>query len=169
MNERIDEGSRILAATSWSAIVAGVAVGLALQVLLLTFGLAFGMSVGDGLPEAGYAWWAFLVTLLTFAVAGAIAARISMTRTKLAGLVVGAMTWAAATAIGGILGNSMANPTMSRLGTTGMWSVFFGLLLGLGAAMIGGFVGATRGRVTLPSVPAPPRAPLETPAHSAMR
>jgi len=159
MDTKLEEGSRIIATTSWGAIVAGVAIALALQLLLLTLGFAVGASVGDHVPGGGYAWWAFLVQLLTLAIGGAVAARVSPTRTRLGGMVAGGMTWAFAIAIGEVLGSAVA---VTRLGSTGLWSAFFGMLLGLGAAMFGGLLGATRRPTSLPVAPLHP----QTPAHS---
>lgn len=142
---KLEEGSRLLAATSWGAIAAGVFVALALQLLLLLLGLAFAVSVGDHIAEGGFAWWGFFVQLAALCVGGALAARVSRASSQLGGMVAGAMTWAVAVVIGGALGGvPLAGAAASELGASGAWAAFFGVLLGLGAALIGGAFGSRR-------------------------
>lgn len=143
---KLEEGSRILAAISWRAIAAGVVVALALQILLLLFGLALAVSVGDRVVGDGFAWWGFVVQLATIAVGAALAARISQARSQLAGMVAGALTWAVAVVIGGAAFGGMALAGATRVGTSGAWAAFFGILLGLGAALAGGAFGIVRDR-----------------------
>jgi hypothetical protein len=162
---KIEESSRMLAATSWSAIATGVFVALALQVLLLMLGLAFGVSVGDRRIDTGFAWWSFLVTIVSLVVGGAVTARLSRTYSTLGGMVAGAMTWAVAIVVGGMFGNIVGETLATRVSTSGVWAAFLGILLGLAAAMLGGVLGATRGLGSRPSGTDLPVTPIETPAH----
>lgn len=143
---RLEESSRLVAATSWGAIAAGVFVALSLQTLLLLLGLALGLSVGDRTVSGGYTLWAVIVQLGSLAIGAALAARASRVSTQLAGMVAGAMTWAVTIVLGGLGGLTLASVAMVPGATSGAWAAFFGILLGLGAAVLGGAFGATLGR-----------------------
>ncbi len=143
MNTRkLEEGSRLVGATSWAAIATGVFVALALQTLLLLLGLALGLSVGDGEVGGGFALWAILVQLASIAVGSALAAATTHAERRGGGIAAGIMTWAVAL----VLGGALSGITLGRmLGETGAWSAFIGALLGLGAAIVGGAFGASLG------------------------
>ena len=144
---KLEEGSRLVGATSWAAIASGVFVALALQTVLLLLGIALGVSVGDSAIGGGYALWAVIVQLGSIAVGAALAASLSHSAHRLGGIAAGVMTWAVALVLGGML--SGVSLTM-RLDGAGAWSAFLGALLGLGAAMLGGAFGATLGRAGRP-------------------
>lgn len=137
---KLDEGSRLLGAISWAAIATGVFVALALQTLLLLLGLGFGLSIGDGTVGGAYAVWAVVVQLCSIAVGAALAAALSHTGHRMGGVAAGVMTWAVALVLGGLISGFSL---MQRLDGAGAWSAFFGALLGLGAAIVGGAFGAT--------------------------
>jgi hypothetical protein len=165
--QRLDESSRLVAATSWGAIAAGVFVALALQTALLLLGLAFGLSVGDERIGGGYALWAIIVQLASFALGAALAARIAHAGNQLGGIVAGVMTWAVAVVVNGALGGiALGAPASMRLESTSAWAAFFGIVLALGAAIFGGVMGATRGRTrTTAPMPAAPAQPLGPTYH----
>lgn len=147
--QKLEESSRLVAATSWGAIAAGVFVALALQTLLLLMGLALGLSVGDRTVSGGYTLWAVLVQLGALAVGAALAARVARADTRLGGMVAGAMTWAVTIVLGGLGGLTLASVAMIPGATSGAWAAFLGILLGLGAAVLGGAFGASLGRARM--------------------
>jgi hypothetical protein len=139
-----DEKARLLGATSWKAIAAGVFIALALQALLLLLGLAF--ALGDE----------------RIAVGAALAARLSHLGSRSGGIAAGIMTWAVVLVVGGAVQGSMMVP---RPGAGTAWAAFFGAVFGLGAAILGGALGATvRGR---PSGASPTHRD-EVPSHAAV-
>jgi len=141
---KLEEGSKLIASTSWAAIASGVFVALALQIVLLLFGLAVGLSVGDKTVGGGYALWAVIVQLFAIAVGAALAARIAHAGHTSGGIVAGIMTWAVSLVLGGALqGFTMVQRFDS---TGGAWAAFLGVTLGLGAAIVGGAIGASRWR-----------------------
>jgi hypothetical protein len=139
---RLEEGSRLVGATSWAAIASGVFVALALQTVLLLLGLAFGLSVGDQAVGGGYALWAVLVQLASIAVGAALAAAVTHAERGKGGMVAGIMTWAVALVIGGALSWISVGRMVDGAGA---WSGFVGAVLGLGAGIIGGMFGASLG------------------------
>ncbi len=154
---RLDESSRLAAATSWGAIAAGVFLALAIQTVLLLLGVALGLSFGDRTVGSGFAWWAFLVELFSLGIGALVAARVSDAGSQLAGMIAGTMTWAVVVAIGRALGGFALAGAGLRLGASGAWAAFFGVLLGLGAALIGGAIGSRHGTlVGRPAVAASP-------------
>jgi FtsH-binding integral membrane protein len=166
---RLQEGSRLIGATSWAAIAAGVFVALALHMLLMLFGLAVVQSVGDRTPGGGFAIWAIIVQLGAIAVGAALAAALTHSERRGTGIAAGVMTWAVALVLGGSLsGFALAQ----RFDGAGVWSVFLGALLALGAAVLGGGFGASLGRTRsalgsgtpmTPVTPGPTAAPLDRP------
>jgi hypothetical protein len=148
---KLDESSRLVGATSWAAIASGVFIALALQTVLILLGLAFGLSTGDREVAGGFAFWAVLVQLFSIAVGAALAARISHGNDRMGGIAAGVMTWAVALVLGGTF--AFQGLTAERVASTGVWAAFFGALLGLGAAIIGGMVGTTFGRSSRPQIP----------------
>jgi hypothetical protein len=155
-----DEKTRLLGATSWKAIASGVFIALALQALLLLLGLAF--ALGDARVSGGYAAWAVFVQLLSIAVGAALAARLSHLGSRSGGIAAGIMTWAVALVLGGAVQGFMMVP---RPSVGSAWAAFFGAVFGLGAAILGGALGATvRGR---PSGASPTHRD-EVPSHAAV-
>lgn len=143
----------------WSAIAAGVVVAIALQIVLRWLGIAFAMSWGDDEPEGGYALWSILVQLGSLFVGAAFAAYLARAPTATDGALVGAFTWALAL----VLGSSVAATTFGwRVDGGGAWAAFFGAILSLATAVVGGAIGATRGerplvreRTVGPTTPVP--------------
>jgi hypothetical protein len=155
-----DEKTRLLGATSWRAIAAGVFIALALQVLLLLLGLGF--ALGDERISGGYQAWSVLVQLSSIAVGAALAARLSHLGSRSGGIAAGIMTWAVVLVLGGaVQGFLMVPPPTAATA----WAAFFGAIFGLGAAILGGALGATvRGRPT-GATPAPRE---DVPSHVAV-
>jgi len=94
---------------SWGAIIAGIVVVLAIQMLLMLLGLAIGAATIDPMtadtPQAstlglgGAVWWLIAVAVSVFAGAW-VAARLAAVPSRLDGGLHGVVTWAAATLIG---------------------------------------------------------------------
>jgi hypothetical protein len=144
---RVEDTTRTLATTGWGAIAVGVAVTLALQTLLLSFGIAVGLSVGDETLGGGFQTWSTVVQLVSLGIGAALASRITQQTDSWSGTIVGVMTWAAAVVIGAVIG------TVGIASSGDAWSSFFGVLLGLGAAMVGGsLVAAARTRSAEPQL-----------------
>jgi len=149
MRSYVDTGSRWVASTSWSAIACGAFVALALQVLFYWFGLA--VALADGQAGEGYRLWVVLVQLASLAIGGALAARISHADQRAGGVAAGVMTWAVALVLGVVLGGFAP----LTAGTSGpAWAAFLGGLFALGAAILGGLVGAAPGERPTASLPA---------------
>lgn len=156
---RFEEAARWLGTIRWSAIATGVFIALALQTVLLLLGVALARSVGDEAIGGGFALWAVIVQLACLAVGAAIAAALSHVHDRMSGVAAGVMTWAVALVLGGVLsGFSLTQ----RLEGTAAWSGFFGALLGLAAAVVGGAFGATL-RTGVPRERIEPLAPAASP------
>lgn len=149
---KIDEGTRLVGAISWSAIATGAVIAVALQTVLLLLGLAITSSVGDRVPEGGYSLWVVLVQVVALAVGAALTARLSHAERKMNGVAAGVMTWAVSLVIGGAASAFVMGAQLDR----GAWSAFLGALIGLAAALLGGSFGATIGRSTTSPVTGPP-------------
>src|SRR5690606_5139321 len=99
----------------WGAVLAGVAVGLSIQLMLTLLGIATGLSSPsvseDALPGSAPLLWAALSMLVSAFVSGYVAARMSGLKRKADGILHGAVSWAVttllfaalATTIGGIM------------------------------------------------------------------
>lgn len=140
---RLDEGTRLVGATSWAAIAYGVFLALALQTVLLLLGIAVGVSVGDRGVGNGYAVWAVIVQLVSIGVGAAVAGAVNRREDRASGMVAGVMTWAVVLVLGGIL--NIAVPRGVELNA---WLAFFGAILTLGVAAAGGAFGASLARST---------------------
>lgn len=125
----------------WGPVITGVFLALASQAVLLLLGLAIAQSSGDQVPGNGFAVWSVIVQLAAIAFGAVIAASMSHADRR-TGIVAGIMVWAVGLVIGG-LATGVALGT--RLNEGGAWSAFFGALLGLGAAIIGGLFGSRIG------------------------
>jgi hypothetical protein len=122
---------------SWSAIFAGVFVGLAIETLLLLLGAAIGTSVGDRVLGGAFGIWAVIVTMLGLAIGGAVAAYAAKLTRPREGAIIGFLVWSVVVVLSSTLWSSFG-PQM--LGTA-MWARFFGALVGLACALGGGVLG----------------------------
>lgn len=110
---------------SWQAILAGVAVTLAVQILLSLLGAAIGMSTIDPLegetPSAqafsigAGLWWA-VSFFFSLAVGGMVAAELSGFIDRMEGAMHGLVTWATAMLIGVYLVGHLVGSTLSGIG-----------------------------------------------------
>ena len=140
MNTRkLEEGSELVDSLSWSAIASGTIVALALQTVLSLLGLGFATSFGDHQPGGVFDLWIVIVELFAIAVGAALTARLSHAERRMNGVAAGLMTWAVVI----VLGTVFQGLTMMRaIGGSGAWAAFFGAVLSLVAAALGGSFGA---------------------------
>jgi hypothetical protein len=124
---------------SWGAVLAGVVMVLAVQLLLSMLGLGIGLSTVDptqsgGTPSAttfgiGTGIWWTLSYLVALVIGGYVSARLASNLLELDGILHGLLTWAFAllvavyllsTAMGGIIGGafSAVSSTLSAAGQT---------------------------------------------------
>lgn len=86
-------GSRV----SWSAVLAGAVIGLAIYVTLSLLALAIGVSTVDNLQAKTFAWGAAVVmifsVLVSLFVGGFIVSRTTVGENKLEALVYGVLVW----------------------------------------------------------------------------
>jgi hypothetical protein len=148
--------TRIRAAVSdwdWAAIAAGVVVALAIQILLLWLGNAFVLSFGDQHASGGFAVWVVFVQLGSLFLGAGFAAYLARASTMVSGAATGAFTWALALVLGTTLARQPLETWAPNNAGAAAWTTFFGGLLSLATAMIGGAIGGRRSHAT----------PLETP------
>jgi hypothetical protein len=118
-------------AIRWGAVLAGVAVGVSVQLALTLLGIATGLSTtdvtqGEGVGIGPLIWAGFSMLIAAF-VGGYVAARMSALKRKADGILHGAVSWAVttilfavlATSVGGSLVGGVFN-NMSQLARTGM-------------------------------------------------
>lgn len=136
INERVatdDTGRMMFTGVRWSAIFAGVVVGISVQTLLGILGIAGGLSAANSAPGEGLGWGTMLWTLVSLLVSafagGFFAARLSGSRRRVDGAMYGAVAWAVSmlllamilsTTAGAVLNGlySAANTTVVYSGTT---------------------------------------------------
>ncbi|WP_420476712.1 hypothetical protein [Noviherbaspirillum sp. ST9] len=118
-------------AIRWGAILAGVAVGISIQLALTLLGIATGLSTtevtqGEGVGT-GPLVWAGVSMLVAAFVGGYVAARMSGLKRKADGILHGAVSWAVTTIIFAVLATSVGTSlvggvfnNMSQLAQAGM-------------------------------------------------
>src|SRR6478609_2845631 len=91
----LDAGRRpLFTAIRWGAVLAGVVVGISVQLALTLFGIASGLSPdGSPMTNATALLWAAFAMLVAALVAGYIAARMSGLKRRADGLLHGAVSW----------------------------------------------------------------------------
>lgn len=121
----------MFSAIRWGAVLAGVAVGVSVQLALTLLGIATGLSAmdveqGEGVGMGPLLWAGFSMLVSAF-VGGYVAARMSGLKRKSDGVLHGAVSWAVttimfavlATSIGGTLLSGVFN-NMSQLAQAGV-------------------------------------------------
>ncbi len=135
----------------WGAVFSGVVTSLALFVLASTLWLALAYDSGFAYWQNTLQWWVAGTAIAAFLIAGAMAGALSGARGVGPGLANAATVWGLVTvvalfgglplSIGYFGGGSLGLPH------TTLWTTFWALLIGLGAALLGGVLtGAARGR-----------------------
>lgn len=107
----------LFSAVRWGAVLAGVAVGIAVQFLLTLLGIATGLSVTDVAQGASVGLapllWAGLSMLIAAFVGGYVAARMSGLKRKADGVLHGAVSWAVTTILFAMLATSVGGTLIS--------------------------------------------------------
>lgn len=105
-------------AIRWGAVLAGVAVGISVQLVLTLLGIATGLSTVDvtqqgRAPGIGPLLWAGLSMLISAFVGGYVAARMSGLKRKTDGVLHGAVSWAVTTILFAALATSVGGSLVS--------------------------------------------------------
>jgi hypothetical protein len=104
----------------WGAVLAGVAVGISLQLALALLGIATGLStldVAQGERPGGTAplVWAAISMLISAFVGGYVTARMSGFKRKSDGILHGAVSWAVTTLLFALLATSVTGSLLSSV------------------------------------------------------
>jgi hypothetical protein len=107
-------------AIRWGAVLAGVAVGVSVQLALALLGIATGLSAvdiaeGDNPGAIGPLVWAGISMLIAAFVGGYVAARMSGLKRKADGILHGAVSWAVTTLMFATLATSMTGTLLSSV------------------------------------------------------
>lgn len=139
-------------AWSWSAILKGTFVALAVYVVLRYFGAALGVSTGDGVLEGGFAVWTVIAQMASIAAGGFVTGFVLGPIRLLDGALAGTFTWA----VGVVLMTTLLGAPGMQAAVPALWGAFLGAVLSAGAGVAGGILGAQLGRKrqhTLPGIP----------------
>lgn len=104
-------------AVRWSAVFAGVVVGISVQLVLALLGIAtgltgFSMNNGQGLTARPLLWAGFSMLVAAF-VGGYVAARMSGLKRRADGVLHGAVSWAVTTIMFAVLATSVGGTLLS--------------------------------------------------------
>ncbi|HVL75088.1 MAG TPA: hypothetical protein VM406_03665 [Noviherbaspirillum sp.] len=101
----------IFTAVRWGAVLAGVAVGLSMQLVITLLGIAAGLTAGDVVGRErfgiGPLLWAALSMLVAAFAGGYVAARMSGLKRTADGILHGAVSWAVTTILFAVLATSI--------------------------------------------------------------
>ena len=103
----------------WSAVLAGVAVGISVQLVLTLLGIASGLSMtsvqsGEA-PGTGALVWAGISMLISALIGAYVAGRMSGLKRKTDGVLHGAVSWAVTTLLFVVLATSAGGSLLSGL------------------------------------------------------
>ena len=142
----------------WGAVWSGVLVGLGFLALFSSLWLAWGYGSNNTTFSDNIQWWLGGATIAAVFVGGLVSALVSGVRGLLAGFLNSTVLWALITTVGIIVELGFAtnhvNSTHSvggladQLPQHGLWPTFWSLLVGLGAATLGGVLGGAAHRAT---------------------
>lgn len=138
----------------WGAVFSGAVVGLGVFVLLTALWLALAYGSGIRWWQSSLNWWVGATGILAMFVAGLLSGYLSGARGIVAGLANSVTVWGLATlaiVLSGVpvgLGLLRAVRRALAVPSSSLWTVFWSLLIGLGAVAIGGVVGGAAGRWT---------------------
>lgn len=116
----------LLASIRWSAVIAGVAVGISVQLLLTLLGIASGLSMTSlqegEVPGTGTLIWAGIALLLSGFVGAFVTGNLCGLKRRTDGMLHGAVSWAVATLLFVMLatlaGGSLLSGVFSGVGST---------------------------------------------------
>ncbi|RZI40265.1 hypothetical protein EGT07_24610 [Herbaspirillum sp. HC18] len=108
---------QVFPAIRWGAVLAGVAVGISVQLALTLLGIATGLSTTDVAQGEGVGTgpliWAGVSMLVAAFVGGYVAARMSGLKRKADGVLHGAVSWAVTTIMFAVLATSVGGTLVS--------------------------------------------------------
>ena len=149
----------------WRAVFGGVVLGLATMLLLTALWLAIGMGSGVAGVMANLDWYLGGSAIFAMLLGGYLAGWLGGVRGASVGLVSGLTVWGlvmlagllvAAPAVLGVLGvrqaTSVEGAAQATVAARATWPVFWSLLIGFGAAAIGGLLGGITPRVAAHSM-----------------
>lgn len=114
----------MFSAVRWGAVLAGVAVGLSIQLLLTLLGIATGISITSVTDEdtvtagTGPLIWAGISMVISAFVAGYVAARMSGLKRRIDGVLHGAVTWAVTTLLFAALATTIGGAMVGSVFTS---------------------------------------------------
>lgn len=119
----IGNGRRpLFSAVRWGAVLAGVVVGVSIQLVLTLLGIATGLSATDVVQGdtvgMGPLVWAGLSMLIAAFVGGYVAARMTGLKRKIDGVLHGIVTWAVTTLLFATLATSASGALVSSIFST---------------------------------------------------
>jgi len=164
----------LFAAIRWGAVLAGVAVGISVQLVLTLLGIAAGLATIDVTSGEtvgmGPLIWAGISMLIAAFVGAYVAARMSGLKRKVDGILHGVVSWAVTTLLFVVLATSAGGSLMSGVlnnlnlgngvatseeatadravgvGSATAWTVFLTVALSLALGVGGGALGSTGAR-----------------------
>ena len=148
----------------WRAVFGGVVIGLAIMLMLTSLWLALGLGSGMENVTANLDWYLAGSGIFAMLFAGYLAGWLSGIRGFSAGLVNGMAVWALvligglliATPVLGVLGfqqtATIEGAAQATIATQAVWPVFWSLVIGFGAAVLGGFLGGISPRAAAPEI-----------------
>ncbi|WP_151447146.1 hypothetical protein [Lacisediminimonas profundi] len=110
----------LIPAIRWGAVIAGVAVGISVQLALSLLGIATGLSVADvsggraGLARGALIWAGFSMLVAAF-VGGYVAARMTGLKRKADGVLHGVVTWSVTTLLFATLASSASGSFLGNM------------------------------------------------------
>ena len=137
----------------WGAVLSGAVVGVAVFALLTTLWLALAYSSDLQWWRTTLDWWIGGTAIVAAFVAGALAGWLSGARGAAAGLANSVTVWGLVT-VTAVLGGipvgvgyfGIGGLNLVALPGTSLWTGFWSLLIGLGAAALGGALGGSAHR-----------------------
>jgi hypothetical protein len=118
----------LFAAIRWGAVLAGVVVGLSVQLVLTLLGIASGLSaldVAQGTQSSmtGPLLWGGLSMLISTFIGGYVAARMSGLKRMADGVMHGAVSWAVATILFAVMATSVSGALLSGIFSSAGYSM----------------------------------------------
>ena len=158
-------GRRAVNIVRWGAVWSGTIIGVGCMVILSALWLALGYGSGNDVFTDNISWWLGGTGIFSFFVGGLLSGAISGTRGIFAGFLNSTTMWALVTFIGVLVSLVIGAGTLNvnnadslstldaQIPDSALWTAFWSMLIGLGAALLGGALGGLMHRsVTYPPV-----------------